>query len=551
MRFAIPACLTVLLVVGAASLLGAQEPVAAQVLPVEKMRRFIAEGVDSIIAGQQEDGSWRYSNEPVYDVGMTALCTLALRHSTLTRAVVPAQKGLAFVGQHAPEPQTYTAGLVEILLFEAGVRGYEARIGQYAQMVIRSQLDNPLNPNMWGYSLVLPETGGVWPRPGRDTRGDNSNTQYAILALYYAQKSGFQVPLEAWQRVKDLYETTQREDGAWSYLHPLYLRAHPGEDRYTFSMTCVGTISLFLAEETLAGQAHQQCKMNPEDPKVVKGMDWVGKNMPPRAGGYTWYACERLGILTGRSEFAGKDWLDAGVEAILASPRTIDSGIALSNTAFQVVFLSRALEPIRINKLQRAGDWNNDPYDMKHLTEFITEKYQNPTQWRIVTLEAPVEYLLRVPILYLNGHDELKFTDEEKAKLKEYVNRGGTIFGMACCGRKTFDKSFRELVAELWPELQLLPVPKTHPLFEFPKRNLVPPTVLGMALEGGQGRLGVIYSPYDFCCRWHMGGKRAEPTYALGVNLVYYVDIVAWRQGAVRAGYGAVNTAGDQKVENP
>jgi hypothetical protein len=51
-------------------------------------------------------------------------------------------------------------------------------------------------------------------------------------------------------------------------------------------------------------------------------------------------------------------------------------------------------------------------------------------------------------------------------------------------------------------------------------------------LENGQGRLGVIYSPYDMCCRWHQGGTRAKPVFDVGTNIFYYVDKVASKTAA-------------------
>lgn len=522
----------------------AQQP-GDRSLPVEEMRKAIEEGVDYILSKQLEDGTWRYREDSnTYDVGLTALCTLALRHSTLTKAIVPAQKGLAFVAQSAPEPQTYSAGLAEMLLYEAGERQFQTRIGQYALMTIYGQLATPTGRGGWSYKLVTPRNNGTWPPPP-EAGGDHSNGQFGVLALYFAEKAGFQVPVQTWMRVKDHYEWSQDPSGAWGYITPAYAESINRETSIEFSMTTASTISLYLADEALESKEHRQCKMRPDNPKVLAGMEWVGKNMRS-SGPYDWYALERLGVLSGRSEFAGKDWLGAGTEGLLRNRTWGGRGGPLPNTAFAVLFLARALEPVMINKLQYAGDWNNDPYDIKHLVEYVTTKYQNPRQWRIVTLDAPVEHLLRVPILYLSGHDELKFDDAEKAKLKEYVNRGGMIFGMACCSSKPFDKSFRELVAELWPAGQLTEVPKTHPLFQYPKRNPSPPSVLGLSLNNGQGRLGVVYSPYDLCCRWHRGGKEAEPSYALGVNLIFYEDVVASRQGAVKAGYEVVNTAGPE-----
>jgi len=517
-------------------------PVGAD-LPVAEMRRAIDQGVDYLISEQQADGSWPYSVSWVgpYNVGMTALCTLALAHTRLPKTTAAVHRGLSYVTQQKYEPTTYTVGLVEMLLFENAAAQHRKRIDRYGWMTVMSQKREGIQEGSWGYNLVDPQelaAQGVRGVPDAPRgRSDNSNTQFGVLALWYARRAGYQVPRKCWRRVKKHYETTQNDDGGWPYTGAAYNRSikrPPSNSR--MSMTAASTISLFLADEALASYDHHQCKMTPENPAVERGMKWVGEHAP---GGteYTWYATERLGILTGRSEFGGKNWMEAGATALVRGNWTHSRAGRRSATAFAVLFLARALEPIIVNKLKRKGDWNNDRYDVKHLTEYIGEKFQYPKQWRIVTLEASVDELLKVPTLYMNGHEALEFTDDEKAKLKAYVDRGGTLFGMACCGRKEFGQSFRALVAELWPENRLTPLPKTHHIYTNPRPLLTKPRIEGMALEKGQGRLGVIYSPHDMCCRWHMGGTRAKGVFDVGANVYFYVANVGVKLGGVREGY--------------
>ena len=199
-----------------------------------------------------------------------------------------------------------------------------------------------------------------------------------------------------------------------------------------------------------------------------------------------------------------------------------------------VLFLARGLEPIIINKLQRPGnDWNLDPYDIKHLVEYISGKFQHDKQWRIVTMEASVEHLLKVPILYMNGHEALEFNDQEKAKLREYVEKGGTILGEACCGHKAFDRSFRALIKELWPDREMIRLPKGHIIYTTPGIVRNSPLLLGLPMgDGQQGRLGVIYSPYDHSCRWCVGGKKGRNSFTLGANIYFYVTKVGRRLAA-------------------
>src|SRR5262249_30260221 len=64
-------------------------------------------------------------------------------------------------------------------------------------------------------------------------RSDNSNSQFAILALWAAQRQG--VPVErTLALVARRYQTSQNEEGGWGY------HASGGRAQTTPSMTCVG-----------------------------------------------------------------------------------------------------------------------------------------------------------------------------------------------------------------------------------------------------------------------------------------------------------------------
>jgi len=156
-----------------------------------------------------------------------------------------------------------------------------------------------------------------------------------------------------------------------------------------------------------------------------------------------------------------------------------------------------------------------------------------------------------VPILFINGHEALEFTDEEKTKLKEYVNRGGTIFAMDCCAKKPFDKSFRDLADELWPESKLAARPKTHAIYTNPRPLADRPKLEGITLASGQGRLGVIYLPSDLCCRWHSGGAGANPVFDVGANIYFYVSTNGVKLGGVREGYHVDTTGPEKTPETP
>jgi hypothetical protein len=365
------------------------------------------------------------------------------------------------------------------------------------------------------------------------TRSDNSNSQFGILGLVYAEKAGYQVPRIIWERARDYYMRVQQEDGGWGYQQDVG-KAH-------MSMTLAGTVSIYLCDEALADKSHKQCKTPPVNKAHEAGLKWIGAHWFGRGGeGYQWYASERLGILIGYSEFGGHDWYQEGAD--LLAPKVGQDfdpqnthGTTVEN-AFMVLFLARGRHPIIINKLKREGDWNLHRYDIGHLIEYISGPWQIPCQWRIVTLDAKVDFLLKVPILWISGHEALKFTAEEKAKLKEYVEKGGTILGEDCCSKKPFDTSFRDLLKELWPDCSLNDLPKNHAIYTSFRKLESRPNLMGMALEKGQGRLGVIYIPNGISCRWEVGGPGSKSWLDVGACIYLYVEKIGKRMKEEPAG---------------
>jgi len=498
----------------------------------------IEEGVDFLLGQQQADGGWG-SLKDKEDMGglpvaKSALVTMALMHANLPKSAPAQTKGFAFVVQHEPERATYSAGAVLSMLYKQGhPEKYSDLINEYIYRLIRSQKITGVQAGSWGYNL---EPYGPKDEEHRNTsvdddialrwRSDQSNMQFAVLALHFARLSGYQVPRKTWEMVKAYYVGAQHTDGGWAYYGDAYARTTPGGNvgASNNNMTIASTISLYLVEEALQSTEHRQCRPPDVSRAYEAGVKWLTDNWKGKLDTYGWYAIERLGILTGRSNFGSHDWFEEGAQSLTTDRNwTVDQGDKIASTALAVLFLARGLEPIVINKLQRTGDWNNDPYDIQHVAEYISQRFQKPVQWRVITLDASMEQLLRVPILFLNGHEKLVFTDEEKAKLKGYVEKGGCIFGMACCGKKPFNDSFRALIAELFPESKLIPLPESHDIYTTPKRLANKPRLEELRFDLQKPAPAVIYSPYDFCCQWSTGGGKSTAPLDLAANICFYV----------------------------
>jgi hypothetical protein len=151
---------------------------------------------------------------------------------------------------------------------------------------------------------------------------------------------------------------------------------------------------------------------------------------------------------------------------------------------------------------------------MLNLAAFLREQADVDIVRQTVPLRPTDEALRKHPVAFMSGHFSFKLADEEIAALRTYLQRGGFLFADACCGRKAFDTSFREMIAKLYPDHPIEPLPATHPILsgelgfdvgrvsylasvaaETPDLNK--PVLEGITVEG---RTLLVYSPYAIGC---------------------------------------------------
>ena len=72
---------------------------------------------------------------------------------------------------------------------------------------------------------------------------------------------------------------------------------------------------------------------------------------------------------------------------------------------------------------------------------------------------------------------------------------------------------------------------------------------MALALDKGQGRLGVIYIPNGISCRWEVGGAGGRPWLDVGACIYLYVDKVGKQMRA--EGARAAETPAATPVQTP
>jgi len=503
----------------------------------EQVRRAITNSVAYIKSRQQPDGRWgdRVVAGAVRDFtadGTTCLCVLALLN-----AGVPANDPAVFDGLEAivkiPNEYTYVTGIKCQVL--AVVAKDNARYARALQEAATALVKGQLNSNMWTYQLRGQQTG----------RGDNSNTQFALLGLHEAAKAGAEVNKGVWERSRNHFVNTQLNDGGWGYIFTGERgRAGAGGSPATISMTCAGVSSLFICGErmTKAGRpvlhqgVYRECGKYTQYKPIADGLKWLAaafndprKNQANLWDYYVLYGAERVGMIGGMRHFGSLDWYRTGA-ATLISRQMRDgswSGGVLYNDSFALLFLAKGNRPVLIQKLEWNGEWNRNRSDLENFTAWLGESLGKKVTWQTTTLAPAVEELRQAPILYITGHAFPALSAEERKKLRQFVDAGGTLLCEACCGSEEFDKGFQAFLDDAFKEYKLRKLDKSHPVFT--AMHDLPTTYDLHGVDVGC-RTGVFYSPRALSPLWELQqatddtdkSVTSELAYQLGANIAAY-----------------------------
>ncbi|MBN2466367.1 DUF4159 domain-containing protein [candidate division WOR-3 bacterium] len=183
-------------------------------------------------------------------------------------------------------------------------------------------------------------------------------------------------------------------------------------------------------------------------------------------------------------------------------------------------------------KYEGGGDWYNDPDAVPNLAREINSR----TNIRVSTDEAQVglldEKLYQYPFLFMTGHGNVTFSDEEVARLRHYLETGGFLYADDDYG---MDPSFRREMGRVFPKSQLVELGFDHPIYhqvyDFPsglpkihEHEKGPPHGYGLFVGG---RMVVFYTFNTNVSDGWTGAHNdplevREQAYRVGINIVSY-----------------------------
>lgn len=501
-----------------------------QELSAKAVLESIERGKAFLLQEQQGDGSWSGPGKN-YTPGVSCLALMAIINCGMTANDEPVQRGLKYLRSlRAPEPRgTYQTSLMIMALAAAkdGKRDLPL-IQSLVERLEKSQVTTGPNAGGWSYGPGMAIGGaGV---------ADRSNSQYAVLALRDAVHAGVPVSQKTWKLIKQYWSTQQSGDGGWGY------QSNAGASRG--SMTVAGIATMVIVNSMLGDDLELNpdgtpvcCDQKEEDKSIERAIHWMTTHFSvgTNPGVNSWllyylYGLERAGRLSGTRFFGKHDWYREGA-AFLTQRQSVRDGSwrgagqlesdPVLGTSFVLLFLSKGLAPVLINKLEYKTEgqvklqpgtipnWNHHQNDILNLTDALSGRPDWPKllTWQTVNLDLAiqgggVQVLRQAPVLFISGQEDPQFGVPEVNMLKQFVEQGGFIFAVDNCNGAGFDRGFRELIKKMYPqgEVQLKRLTAEHPVFRC-EYLLDAESVELYGVDVGC-RTSIIYCPDDLACLW-------------------------------------------------
>jgi hypothetical protein len=323
-----------------------------------RVTESIRRGADYLTRSQHGSGAWNDWGGS-HELGVTALAGLALVAAG-SPANSPAVQAAARMvrGQAAGDPDTYDVSLAIMFLDRLSVAEDEPLI----KTLLGNLQGGQCGDGSWTYALPI-AGGGYGQPPGS---GDNSNTQFAALAIWIGRRHGRDNDASILALDKHFRGTFIPAQGGWGY---------GGNAGAGPAMTCAGLVA--LATQRGADQQRRdrigaardgtpsrdrpgrQRRPAADDPiakaalaalgGVLKQADqWPGA--PINADLYFFWSLERVGVIYDLDVIGGVNWYDWGSRRLLMMQGPdgqwhgqgkwkYEGAVA---TSFAILFLSRA-----------------------------------------------------------------------------------------------------------------------------------------------------------------------------------------------------------------
>jgi hypothetical protein len=264
-----------------------------------------------------------------YPEGDTALVLYTLVKSGVSADDPQVAKAVAWLSTRAPT-KTYGAAVLILALDALKDRRFDEQIQAAAKWIEEG----------------LRTDDRLWSYPGERT--DLSNTQYAVLGLWTAERHGFKAREDTWAALLAGVPPLANADDGFGYR---------ADSQSTGAMTVAGLTVLELAlERSPSGQLPARFADIRQKAKAALERGWaylerrftvVGNPLGAHSMHETWfhyylYGVERLCAIAGRDRIGEHDWYAEGARELVATQNDDGGWGHPADTCFALLFLRRA-----------------------------------------------------------------------------------------------------------------------------------------------------------------------------------------------------------------
>lgn len=139
--------------------------------------------------------------------------------------------------------------------------------------------------------------------------------------------------------------------------------------------------------------------------------------------------------------------------------------------SFSVLLLSFSMPTYKMAKLKYSGggDWYANRTALPNLIAFCNKNLRTNFDPAEAVVDPGSTDIFNYPFVYMTGHGNVVFSDQESKNLRNYLIGGGFLHIDDNYG---LDKFIRPQMKKVFPELEFIELPANHPLynqkFKFP-----------------------------------------------------------------------------------
>ena len=109
-----------------------------------------------------------------------------------------------------------------------------------------------------------------------------------------------------------------------------------------------------------------------------------------------------------------------------------------------------------------GGDWYSSTSSIANGLREVRVRLGMPTEDQARTVRLTDRDAYRTPLLYINGHGNMRLTEMEAQSLRRHLTGGGFLFVNDDYG---LAESFRREIAKVFPDASLVALPSTHLIY--------------------------------------------------------------------------------------